>query len=355
MPLIDLKSDLSAKVTTALNDNERRVEDSKRLANFLFSGKGALFAAKQGMLDADIKKLKLNPTITAKRLASISAQIGLNAIPFGLGNHIGFDPNGPGLSQAVSGTAEEVSVVRDRTSTYKNLAKNTTEKYDTQDLHQPTRIPLEDKETDYTSIVANDTDWVKYQTEDVYLAEQAIERDLTVKEAMLRDADLGTIPFFFTSYSISNGQLTNGPSLAFPAFFNNIQDSVNGNWNSFNYTGRGELFHVYQTYGRTLTMGFKVAAFNYQELRSINTKLSKLRSTAAPTYSSTTGYMKGTFLKLTIGDFVRSLPGFITSVGFTVSDNIPWETANGKLKIPHVVDVSVSYTVVEQNTPQFSF
>ena len=315
MPLIDLKSDLAARATSSLNENERRAEDSSRLLKLLAGGTGLIFAAKQALLD---------PKSATKRLAAITAQIGLNTVPFGLGNHIGFDPNGPGLSQAVSGTAEERSIVRDRVSQYQNIS---------------TKV----------------TDWTPYSAGPGYLDEIATGRDFTNRTAIGRDDDLNNILFYFTSYNVENGQLVNGPSLVFPSFFQSISDNVNGNWNSFSYTGRGEQFHVYQTYGRTMQINFKAAAFNYQELVTMNSKLAKLRSAAAPTYTPSQGYMKGTFLKLTIGSFVRSLPGFISSVGFTINDNVPWETEDGKLKIPHVIDVSVGYTVIEQNTPQFSF
>ena len=348
MPLIDLKSDLAARVTTALNDNERRVEDSSRLLKLLAGGVGLTFAAKQAMLD---------PKSALIRLASITAQLGLNSVPFGLGNHIGFNPNGFGISNIVQGTAAERTLIRDKASQYQEIATKVTDwtPYSNPGYITDGEFPLVDKQTTYTNIVTKPSDWTKHQSDPGYLDENPIDSDVTAKVAMDREADLNTVPFYFTSYSVSNGQLTNGSSLAFPAFFNSISDNTNGNWNSFSYTGRGESFHVYQTYGRTMQINFKVAAFNYGELRRIDTKIGKLRSTAAPTYSSSTGYMKGTFLKLTIGTFVRSLPGFVTSVGFTIDDNVPWETNSSRIKIPHVIDVSVGYTVIEQNTPQFSF
>lgn len=346
MPLIDLKSDLSAKVTTALNDNERRAQDSSRLLKLLASGKGIIFAANQTLLD---------PKTAAKRLASIAAQIGLNAIPFGLGNHIGFDPNGPGLSQAVSGTAEEVSDIKDR---YESGPV-----YPTKDHRSQYQNALVDYNSDQD--IANTISRRPYYSynEDVIESKKKFDTKVTYQEQSELN-NLDVVPFYFTSYKLSNGKVESGQSIPFPSFFQSISDSVNGNWNSFNYTGRGEKFFVYQTYGRTIQMTFKVAAFNYEELQKLYSRLYILRSMAAPTYSpiardeetgiTSGGYMKGTFVKLTIGDFVKSLPGFVTTISYTVSDNVPWETQEGKQKLPHVIDVSVSYTVLESTTPQFS-
>lgn len=336
MPLIDLKSDLAARVTRALNENERRAEDSSRLLKLLAGGTGITFAAKQAMLD---------PKSATKRLAAIIAQIGRNTVPFGLGNHIGFDPNGPGLSQAVSGTAEEISDIKSRwTSGPSYPVKDHRSQYQN-------AFSEYNSETDIASSVSR-RPYYSYNT-DVIEAKKKNDTSIVYQEERALQ-QLDTVPFYFTTYKVENGQLRNGPSLPFPSFFQTISDSINGNWSSFSYTGRGEQFHVYQTYGRTMQMSFKVAAFNYEELQRLHKRLTILRSLAAPTYTQSEKYMKGTFVKLTIGDVVKSLPGFLTSISYTIGDNVPWEIADDKLKLPHVIDVSVGYTVIEQTTPQLN-
>lgn len=318
MPLIDLKSNLAATATRVLNNTERRVEDSSKLLKLLASGKGATFAAKQALLD---------PKAATKRLASITAQLALNSVPFGVGGSIGFDTNKNDLSNSVEGTAEENSGIRDIKSKYQDLFIKEDRSYVSE---YPTQLDVRAKYE------------VKDHAQTSYTAE---EQDL------LNNID--TVPFYFTTYQLDGGQVTNGFSLAFPAFFNSISDSVNGNWSSFSYTGRGEQFHVYQMYGRSLTMNFKVAALSERDLAPLYSKLESLRSFTAPTYTDL-GYMRGTLLKTTIGSFVKGLPGFATNISYGISDNVPWEIANRDYILPHVVDVQVGFTVIEPTTPQLT-
>ena len=56
-------------------------------------------------------------------------------------------------------------------------------------------------------------------------------------------------------------------------------------------------------------------------------KLAYLASTLAPDYSGDGGYMKGNIVKLTIGSYFYSIPGFITSLTYTVPEEASWEIA----------------------------
>lgn len=312
MPLIDIRSQLrdlaDAGYQEARSEFQFRNEDANRMLKFFASSQGGIFAAKQAIL---------NPEDAVARVAKALAATQLSRVPFGLVS--------PGAGVSAQGSAEEDTKIRDRNSIYK------------------ASIPTNAKSTEEK----------KVQTyEDVVDVRGAYAKNdsnlLYGPEADLNEID--SVPFYFTTYQVNDGVLSNNFTLAFPAFFQSISDNVTGNWNSFKYTGRGEQFYVYQMYGRTISMTFKVAAFSEAELGIIHNKLGSLRSFAAPTYNGN-GYMKGNFLKLTIGNYVKNLPGFVSSVGFSVDTNVPWEIIDREQILPHVVNVTVAYTVIEQATP----
>ena len=166
--------------------------------------------------------------------------------------------------------------------------------------------------------------------------------------------ELDVVPFYFTTYDLSGGEVKMGRSLAFRSFFSSLQDSTSGNWSSFNYTGRGEMFYVFNSRGRTVNMTFKVAAFNSQQLKVMHQKVDALRSFVAPTYNRN-GYMQGNFYKLTIGNYIKDTPGIITNVSFSITNNVPWEVKEREYILPHVVDITVGFTVLEDKTPQASY
>ena len=65
--------------------------------------------------------------------------------------------------------------------------------------------------------------------------------------------------------------------------------------------------------------------------------------------------MRGTLINATIGDYLISQPGFISDITYAWQTSYPWEInllkdANiGQL--PHILDVSVSFTPIHRNLP----
>ena len=62
--------------------------------------------------------------------------------------------------------------------------------------------------------------------------------------------------------------------------------------------------------------------------------------------------MQGNFFKLTIGDYIKSTPGIINSVGVTIASESPWEVGERTTILPHVMDISIEFAVLEDKTPQ---
>ena len=342
MPLIDLKSDLAAVVTTALNDNERRVQDSSRLLKLLASGKGLTFAAKQAMLD---------PSTALERLASITTQLSLNIVPFGLGNHFGINPN---LTSTSEGSAEEPTLYKDLGQVQKAASKSV--EFDVRKKFydkgfEGTRFDSPDFDEKYSQPDYDSDIDIKTKVSRSYSYTDSIREISDVTTTEDKALELDTVPFYFSTYKYDDGIVAVDRLLPFQAFFSSISDSVQGSWNSFNFTGRGERFHVYQMYGRNISMTFRVAAFSEDQLSIIHQRLAKLQKLTAPKYSSS-GFMQGNVINITIGNFVKSLPGFVTQVGASVDANTPWEIENRTQILPHVVTVSLGFTVIEAQTPR---
>ena len=152
--------------------------------------------------------------------------------------------------------------------------------------------------------------------------------------------------------------------LHFRAYLDTFSDNFTGNWNSFNYVGRGENFHTYQGFDRQISLGFKIAAQTRWEMRPLYQKIVTLASTTAPTYQD--GFMRGTLVKLTVGDYLREVPGFLSSVNYSWQQDYQWEIAlnnngvdngntgidNDQQELPMILDCQVNFTPIHTFTPQ---
>ena len=152
--------------------------------------------------------------------------------------------------------------------------------------------------------------------------------------------------------------------LYFRAYLDTFNDNFTGNWNAFNYAGRGESFHTYQGFNRQISLGFKIAAQTRWEMRPLYQKISHLASATAPTYSDD-GFMRGTFVKLTVGDYIYEMPGYLGSVNYTWNQDYPWEIAMNNpenpsdsidlQQLPMVLDCQINFTPIHKFTPQTGF
>lgn len=157
------------------------------------------------------------------------------------------------------------------------------------------------------------------------------------------------IPFVFNFYTPGS---STDKYLYFRALLDSLSDSYSASWTGVKYIGRAEEFHTYNGFGRTISFGFKAAAFSRQQLNPIYNKLNHLVGSTAPTYGSEGLFMRGTLLKLTIGDYLKEQNGFLTSVGLTWNTDYPWEI-EGDLKVPHMLDVSCEFTPIHTFNPEF--
>lgn len=147
--------------------------------------------------------------------------------------------------------------------------------------------------------------------------------------------------------------------LYFRAFLDTFNDQYNGDWSKNNYLGRGEAFYNYDGFDRNVQLGFKIAAATRHEMQPLYQKIVFLASSTAPTYGK--NFMRGTLVKLTVGDYLKDMPGFIESISYNWNQDYPWEIAMSRpegtadedmQELPHVLEVSVNFTPIHRFTPQ---
>jgi hypothetical protein len=149
--------------------------------------------------------------------------------------------------------------------------------------------------------------------------------------------------------------------IAFRAFLDDFGDNYTANWNSFKYNGRAEEFYTYNSFKRTFSLSFKIAAQTRGEMMPLYRKLNYLISTMAGDYKN--ARLRGNFIKLTMGDYMDRVPGFLTSLDIKWQKEYPWEIRINQpetgddtkiLILPHVLDVSINFQPVHNFTPKKS-
>lgn len=163
----------------------------------------------------------------------------------------------------------------------------------------------------------------------------------------------------FVFEAISNDDPNSSLALFFRAFLTSgITDNNSAVLNSFRYQGRGEEFFTYQGFTRTIGFSFRVAAGSREEIKPLYNKINALMSQVYPDYSPTTGIMRAPVVRITIGDYLYRVPGFLESINITVDNNYPWEVNLEKSQIgdvaqlPQVLDIAVSFRPIMDILPR---
>jgi len=160
--------------------------------------------------------------------------------------------------------------------------------------------------------------------------------------------------FFFEIITPSESKF-----LYFRAFIDSIDDSYNANWESHKYVGRAEDFYTYGGFSRDINVSFKIAAATRSEMKPLYRKMVYLASATAPTYGGE-GFMRGTLARLTVGSYFDQIPGVITSVKYSLIDDMPWEIAmqqpegneSGVQELPMGLQCSISFKPIHDFAPQ---
>lgn len=164
----------------------------------------------------------------------------------------------------------------------------------------------------------------------------------------------------FAFECMSNDEPDNAIALVFRAFLEGqISDTNVAEYNTFKYLGRGETFRTYQGFTRTVSFSFKVFAQSREEMSSVYTKLNTLISQVYPDYSKTYNLMRGSVVRLTIGDYIYRMPGFLENVNVTIDNsNTPWEiqmlgpeVESDVAQLPHMVTVQCTFKPIMDVLP----
>lgn len=150
---------------------------------------------------------------------------------------------------------------------------------------------------------------------------------------------------------VSNDKPDESIALFFRANISSISDTNTAAYNPFKYMGRGENFYTYQGFDRSISFSFKIAIGSWSELDTTYSKLNHLMSQVYPDYSPNTNYMRASLIKLTIGDYLYRVPGFLDSVNVTIDQASTWEI-DDRYQLPHFVDVSISFKPILAQLPQ---
>lgn len=181
---------------------------------------------------------------------------------------------------------------------------------------------------------------------------------LDIQTEPLVDKEKQIIPFEIAVYDPGNIEVQE--YLYFRAYLENLSDSFNGTWNSNRYIGRAEELFNYNGFSRDISFGFKMAAHSKDDMYPLYDKLNRLVGSTSPSYSDDQSFMRGIFIKLTIGDYLKRVPGFFTNIGVTWNTAYPWEIGidenglkNNTPRVPHILDVSLSFKPVHEFNPSY--
>ena len=160
---------------------------------------------------------------------------------------------------------------------------------------------------------------------------------------------------------INNDKPAESIALFFRAFLTSgINDTNAASLSSFKYIGRGENFYTYQGFERSITFGFRIAAQSESELMPLHRKLNLLIGQVYLDYASSSGIMRAPIVRVTIGDYLYRMPGFIESVNVNISNDTSWETTEDRnyagldssiAQLPHYLDVSISVKPISDTLP----
>lgn len=159
------------------------------------------------------------------------------------------------------------------------------------------------------------------------------------------------IPFRFEIINPINP--TNSPEiLTFRAYIDNFSDTYSPEWKSQTYMGRAEKFYKYDSFDRSISLGFTIVADNKTNMDTMYIQLNTLAASLAPTYTPQ-GYMAGNLHKLTIGNYIYNQVGIINGFTYEIMDESPWDIDK---YLPFYIKVTgIKFTPIHNFRPESQF
>jgi hypothetical protein len=161
----------------------------------------------------------------------------------------------------------------------------------------------------------------------------------------------------FRIQAIDGDNPTKSNWMIFRAYLTQFSDSTDATWNDVKYAGRGDKFYVYDGFTRKINIGFKVAALSAIEMEPMYQKLNYLMGNLMPDYKNDL-IMRGPLVRMTIGNWIDGQAGILNSLSYTIPQDSPWEIAineplpggSKELILPHIVEVSMTFTPIGSQT-----
>ena len=224
----------------------------------------------------------------------------------------------------------------------------------------PTRDPFA-RVTPFRGDKVNVVDFGKRTFKKIYQwkPERNISVNLLNDIANLNNTTKDFVKFYFTGPELFNGAPDDAVDdvLVFRATFSSLYDSFNTQWNPQQMIGRGDKNYNFGSYERNMNLDFTVVATDRDEMKPNWRKLNYLASFATPTYDLSTMALKGSWLRMTIGDILVQQPIILQNINYTLVDaETTWETNIVEdptmMEAPHKIVVSLGFIVVTDFLPQ---
>ena len=164
------------------------------------------------------------------------------------------------------------------------------------------------------------------------------------------------MPFYFQD-------LRDNTFIILRGFIDGITENVAPSWTTVNYIGRSAPVYNYERAERDMSFNLKLFAHTANELDSLYKKINRLTSLCYPEYKvdeklGSKVRMKAPLTKFRMGELYGSrnneVTGFIKSLTYTVPDESPWETVNGK-RVPKFVTAAITYQIIHNEAPSLRF
>lgn len=236
------------------------------------------------------------------------------------------------------------------------IASNDADKLANQDINSATDLKsLSAYSTlNYNQIVARSND-ISDQRPDFRLNLQKNLRDgkgntieiIPSKSVNYRGVDNNATDDFVKLEIKSRTRQDNGvaESVQFRAFITNFTDGFTTTWTDINYVGRQDTLKAYKGVTRGGSIGFKVAAFNADDLQQNYIKLNKLAKIVAIGGGKTgETYITGPISSITVGRWFKDTPVVFNTLKFDIQlADYAWDIDK---QMPQLVDVSMDFAVI---------
>ena len=191
----------------------------------------------------------------------------------------------------------------------------------------------------------------------------AVAKIDSVYEEVFNETLKNDLVHLFFAYDNSDGTQDSSKIIQFRSTISGVTETFSPSWNGIKYPGRADKAYMYSEFERTLSFNFKAYASSRNEMKNMWKKLSELSKLTMPTYGSAySGHICYFSLGQLWGNAKQGVPSLITSLSYTIPDDLSWDiNHDGELaELPIGADVSIGLTILpdtiyKSNKNHYSF